>query len=45
MMLAFCWAHLRRPFYDRAVADASPIANDALQNRRSMVSVVLRPHL
>ena len=29
--LAFCWAHLRRRFYDRAVAEASPIANEALQ--------------
>jgi transposase len=24
--LAFCWAHLRRRFYERAVAEASPIA-------------------
>ena len=31
MTLAFCWAHLRRRFYDRAVAEASPIANEALQ--------------
>jgi transposase len=29
--LAFCWAHLRRRFYERAVAEASPIANEALQ--------------
>ena len=29
--LAFCWAHVRRRFYDRAVAEASPIANEALQ--------------
>ena len=29
--LAFCWAHLRRRFYDRAVAEASPIANEALK--------------
>jgi transposase len=29
--LAFCWAHVRRRFYERAVADASPIANEALQ--------------
>jgi transposase len=29
--LAFCWAHVRRRFYERAVADASPIATEALQ--------------
>ena len=29
--LAFCWAHLRRRFYERAVAEVSPIANEALQ--------------
>jgi transposase len=29
--LAFCWAHLRRRFYERAVAEHSPIANEALQ--------------
>jgi transposase len=29
--LAFCWAHLRRRFYERPVAEASPIANETLQ--------------
>jgi transposase len=29
--LAFWWAHLSRRFYERAVAEASPIANQALQ--------------
>jgi transposase len=29
--LAFCWSHVRRRFYDHAVAEASPIANEALQ--------------
>ena len=29
--LACCWSHVRRRFYDRAVAEASPIANEALQ--------------
>ena len=29
--LALCWAHLRRRFYERAVAESSPIANEALQ--------------
>ena len=26
-----CWSHVRRRFYDRAVAEASPIAHEALQ--------------
>jgi len=29
--LAFCWAHLRRRFYERFVSEASPIAAEALQ--------------
>jgi transposase len=29
--LAFCWSHVRRRFYERAVAEASPIAAEALQ--------------
>jgi transposase len=29
--LALCWAHVRRRFYDRAVAEDSPIAKEALQ--------------
>jgi len=29
--LAFCWSHVRRRFYDRVVAEASPIATEALQ--------------
>jgi hypothetical protein len=29
--LAFWWAHLRRRFYERPVAEASPIADEALQ--------------
>ena len=31
MSLAFCWAHLRRRFYERFVSEASPIAAEALQ--------------
>ena len=30
-MKAFCWAHLRRRFYERLVPEASPIAAEALQ--------------
>jgi transposase len=29
--LALCWAHVRRRFHERAVAEASPIATEALQ--------------
>src|ERR1700722_14922142 len=29
--LALCWAHARRRLYDRAVAEDSPIAKEALQ--------------
>lgn len=29
--LAFCWAHVRRRFYDLAAAGAAPIANEALE--------------
>ena len=29
--LAFCWAHVRRRFYERAVAEDSPIAKEASQ--------------
>jgi transposase len=29
--LVFCWADVRRRFHERAVAEASPIATDALQ--------------
>jgi transposase len=37
--LAFCWSHVRRRFYDRAVAEASPIANEALQRIASLYAV------
>ena len=30
--LAFCWAHVRRRFYELAVAGAAPIASEALVN-------------
>ena len=29
--LAFCWAHVRRPFYELAAAGPAPIASEALQ--------------
>jgi transposase len=31
VQLAFCWAHVRRRFYELAVAGPAPIANEALQ--------------
>jgi len=37
--LACCWSHVRRRFYDRAVAEASPIANEALQRIASLYAV------
>ena len=37
--LAFCWSHVRRRFYDRAVAEASPIATEALQRIAQLYAV------
>jgi hypothetical protein len=37
--LAFCSAHLRRRFYKRFVAEASPIANDALQRLAALYRI------
>src|SRR4051794_22799244 len=31
MSCAFCWAHVRRRFYDLATAGPAPIASEALQ--------------
>lgn len=31
IQLAFCWAHVRRRFYELATADAAPIAREALE--------------
>jgi len=31
VQLAFCWAHVRRRFYDLAMAGSAPIASEALQ--------------
>jgi transposase len=31
IQLAFCWAHVRRRFYDLAASGSAPIANEALQ--------------
>jgi len=37
--LAFCWAHVRRRFYERAVAEDSPIAKEALQRIAQLYAV------
>ena len=37
--LAFCWSHVRRRFYDRAVAEASPIADVALQRIAQLYAI------
>ena len=34
--LAFCWAHVRRRFYELAAADAAPIANEALERIKAL---------
>src|SRR5260370_106414 len=36
---AFCWSHVRRRFYDRAVAEASPIAHEALQRIAQLYAI------
>ncbi len=37
--LAFCWAHVRRRFYELAAADASPIAGEALQRISALYAI------
>jgi transposase len=37
--LAFCWAHVRRRFYELAAADASPIAGEALQRIAALYTI------
>ena len=37
--LAFCWAHVRRRFYELAAADASPIASEALQRIAALYAI------
>ena len=39
MSLAFCWAHVRRRFYELAVAGTAPIANEALRRIAAFYSV------
>ncbi|QYE33267.1 MULTISPECIES: IS66 family transposase [Sphingosinicellaceae] len=37
--LAFCWAHVRRKFFELAKADASPTATEALQLIKALYAV------
>jgi transposase len=37
--LAFCWAHVRRGFFDLATGDAAPIAAEALQRIASLYAI------
>jgi transposase len=37
--LAFCWAHVRRKFYDLAAAGSAPIATEALQRIKALYEV------
>ena len=39
MRLAFCWAHVRRRFYDLAAAGPLPIASEALQRIGELYAV------
>jgi transposase len=37
--LAFCWAHVRRPFYELAAAGPAPIATEALERIKALYAV------
>ena len=37
--LAFCWAHMRRHFYDQDAADKSPLAAEVLVRVRSLYAI------
>ena len=39
VQLAFCWAHVRRRFYELAVAGPAPIANEALKRIAELYAV------
>ena len=36
MLLAFCWSHVRRRFYELAAANAAPIATEALERIKAL---------
>ena len=37
--LAFCWAHVRRPFYELAAGGPAPIAGEALERIKALYAV------
>src|SRR3984885_8817759 len=37
--LAFCWSHVRRPFYELAAAGPAPIASEALQRIAALYQI------
>ena len=37
--LAFCWAHVRRPFYELAVAGPAPIAGEMLERIKALYAI------
>ncbi len=39
MQLAFCWSHVRRRFYELAVAGPAPIASEALERIASLYTI------
>lgn len=39
MQLAFCWAHVRRRFYELAVAGPAPIASEALERIAGLYAI------
>jgi transposase len=39
VQLAFCWSHVRRPFYELAAAGPAPIAREALQRIAGLYAI------
>jgi transposase len=37
--LAFCWAHVRRPFYELAVAGPAPLASEMLERIKALYAI------
>jgi transposase len=45
IVLAFCWIHLRRRFYEIAVGNNAPLAEDALRQIGTLVRISGRAKL
>ena len=39
VLLAFCWSHVRRPFYELAAAGPAPIASEALERIAGLYAI------